>query len=527
MTMAGEWRQKYGPVVGFFLGPRTAVAICGPREVLEVLRREEFQIRPDGDFFRERSFGKKLGIFFSDGPFWVEQRRFTLRHLRDFGFGKKSMEGFILDEVEDILLHMKDLKVMQLLQALKQEEKVLRRNFCISMPTLIENDDQFIRSVVFSGEATFHLFGKVNRHNLRILGVGKSAYIPKWNLIIGLMCAVLPRGDTLNIFKVTGLFTVSALNVLWGMIAGIRYERNDERLQDLLKRLTEVFRAGNPTGPLTNIFPILKWIAPGLLGHTKTMDTLKSLQEFFRQSIREHHKSLDENNPRDLTDVYLKEMKRQYDNPDSTFTEEGLITICLDMFAAGGEATTSTLGFCLLYMVVYPEVQKKVQKELDAVVGRDRRPTLEDRAKLPYVEAVLTELLRVCSVAPTTPPHSVNRDTYVNGHFIPKDSMVLVNLYSLFQDKEHWGDPEVFRPERFLDADGKFVKDEWMIPFGVGKRVCVGEVLLRSVAFLFFTSIVQEFWLSVPEGDPKPSTLPLSGFTIAPAPFRVKVTKRA
>ncbi|XP_069672280.1 methyl farnesoate epoxidase-like [Periplaneta americana] len=439
MTMAGEWRQKYGPVVGFFLGPRTAVAICGPREVLEVLRREEFQIRPDGDFFRERSFGKKLGIFFSDGPFWVEQRRFTLRHLRDFGFGKKSMEGFILDEVEDILLHMKDLKVMQ----------------------------------------------------------------------------------------VTGLFTVSALNVLWGMIAGIRYERNDERLQDLLKKLTEVFRAGNPTGPLTNIFPILKWIAPGLLGHTKTMDTLKSLQEFFRQSIREHHKSLDENNPRDLTDVYLKEMKRQYDNPDSTFTEEGLITICLDMFAAGGEATTSTLGFCLLYMVVYPEVQKKVQKELDAVVGRDRRPTLEDRAKLPYMEAVLTELLRVCSVAPTTPPHSVNRDTYVNGHFIPKDSMVLVNLYSLFQDKEHWGDPEVFRPERFLDADGKFVKDEWMIPFGVGKRVCVGEVLLRSVAFLFFTSIVQEFWLSVPEGDPKPSTVPLSGFTIAPAPFRVKVTKRA
>lgn len=105
--------------------------------------------------------------------------------------------------------------------------------------------------------------------------------------------------------------------------------------------------------------------------------------------------------------------------------------------------------------------------------------------------------------------------------------MVLVVLYSLFQDKEHWGDPEVFRPERFLDADGKFVKDEWMIPFGMGKRMCLGEVLARSVVFLFFTSIVQEFWLSVPEGDPKPSTVPLSGFTIAPAPFRVKVTKRA
>jgi cytochrome P450 len=61
--------------------------------------------------------------------------------------------------------------------------------------------------------------------------------------------------------------------------------------------------------------------------------------------------------------------------------EEGLITICLDLFSAGGEAIASTIGFCLLYMVVHPNVQKAVQKELDAVVGRDRRPTLADRAR--------------------------------------------------------------------------------------------------------------------------------------------------
>jgi methyl farnesoate epoxidase/farnesoate epoxidase len=104
--------------------------------------------------------------------------------------------------------------------------------------------------------------------------------------------------------------------------------------------------------------------------------------------------------------------------------------------------------------------------------------------------------------------------------------MLIINLYSVFQDQKHWGDPEVFRPERFLDEDGNYVKDDWMISFGAGKRMCIGEVLARNAVFLFFTSLLQEFWFSVPKGDPEPSLVPLSGFTVAPTPFRVQATKR-
>lgn len=104
--------------------------------------------------------------------------------------------------------------------------------------------------------------------------------------------------------------------------------------------------------------------------------------------------------------------------------------------------------------------------------------------------------------------------------------MLIICLYSLLQDKEHWGDPENFRPERFLNEHGKFVKDEWMLAFGTGKRVCLGEVLARSTFFLFFTSLFQEFTFSIPAGDPKPTTVPLSGITITPQPFRVKAIKR-
>jgi cytochrome P450 len=101
-----------------------------------------------------------------------------------------------------------------------------------------------------------------------------------------------------------------------------------------------------------------------------------------------------------------------------------------------------------------------------------------------------------------------------------------VNLWSVLHDRKHWGDPEVFRPERFLDTDGRFIKDEWMIQFGTGKRVCLGEILARNTLFLIFSTLMQEFTFRIPEGDPDPSTDTLPGITIIPAPFRVEVFER-
>jgi hypothetical protein len=74
-----------------------------------------------------------------------------------------------------------------------------------------------------------------------------------------------------------------------------------------------------------------------------------------------------------------------------------------------------------------------------------------------------------------------------------------VNLWSVLHDREHWGDPEVFRPERFLDADGRFIKDEFIVQFGAGKRVCFGETLDRNMLFLIFSTLMQEFIFKIPD----------------------------
>ena len=96
----------------------------------------------------------------------------------------------------------------------------------------------------------------------------------------------------------------------------------------------------------------------------------------------------------------------------------------------------------------------------------------------------------------------------------------------MLNDPKHWGDPEVYRPERFIGANGKYVKDDWMINFGLGKRICLGESLARSVVFLYIATFLQEFTFSIPEGDPKPSTYPVPGFTTCPQKYRMEVKQR-
>ncbi|KAJ4439357.1 hypothetical protein ANN_07479 [Periplaneta americana] len=114
---------------------------------------------------------------------------------------------------------------LQLLQALQPDDKVLRRNFCISMQTVIENDDECIHFVMFSDEATFHLSGKVNRHNLTIWR--SETLVLTWNLTIGLMYAVLPRGDTLNIFKL--LYVDDEMSVNWSVF--VKFQSVSQRTE--------------------------------------------------------------------------------------------------------------------------------------------------------------------------------------------------------------------------------------------------------------------------------------------------------
>ena len=107
-----------------------------------------------------------------------------------------------------------------------------------------------------------------------------------------------------------------------------------------------------------------------------------------RDIVKQHKETFDEDNLRDFVDVYLKEMRS---SPDVSFTEEELLVVSMDMFTAGSETTSTTLAWAVNYMITHPEIQARVQAEIDAVLG-DRPPSLEDKEALNFTVATIMEI---------------------------------------------------------------------------------------------------------------------------------------
>jgi len=198
----------------------------------------------------------------------------------------------------------------------------------------------------------------------------------------------------------------------------------------------------------------------------------------------------------------------------------------MNLFKAGIETGSTTLSWALLYMATWPEIQEKVQKELDDVIGRERMPSYADKSRLPYTEAVVLEIHRYASIVALSIPHSPKFDTKLFGFNIPKGTTVLENIWAVHHDPKLWGDPEIFRPERFLNANGQVQKPEYLIPFSVGSRFCLGEPLARMEIFIFFSSLLHTFTFSRVTGLQPPKLEPITRATLLPPPFKLKVTQR-
>lgn len=159
--------------------------------------------------------------------------------------------------------------------------------------------------------------------------------------------------------------------------------------------------------------------------------------------------------------------------------------------AAGSETTSSAVEWCILAMITHPDIQKRAQSELDTVVGRERPPTLADRAQLPYIVAVVREVLRWRTGLPLGVPHTAEADDFYEGMFIPKGTALLPNILPCNSDPAVYGDDAAaFRPERHLDEQGRLApappttKEHGHVSFGFGRRVCVGQHVAEDALFI-------------------------------------------
>ncbi|XP_031345332.1 probable cytochrome P450 304a1 isoform X2 [Photinus pyralis] len=355
-------RRYKSDLVGIMLGRTPTVLVTGHDLVKETLTRQEFIGRIDCYPNRFRSMGDLLGVIFTSGDYWRQQRRFALRQLRDFGFGRR-------------------------------------------FPTT----EQMLESEVRN------LIGQISSN---------------------------PHPDN----------------------------------------------------------------------HTLVEERTKTFSD-------DHHG--------DFLDTYISNMQRlgKGGGPSGSFNEMQMIWTAIDFFFPSPNVIGPSLNMLWARLCNHPEVQAKIQTEIEQVVGRARLPNLDDRKNMPYTEAVIRESLRIDPVLPINTARRVLEDTTLGGYSLPKGTCLLISLSSANRDRRVWTDPDVFKPERFLDADGNLLKKDIGLSFGGGKRLCPGETFSRHAMFLVLSGLLQNFTFVPVDGAPDPNGT-MYGFICDIPPFWVDAVSR-
>ncbi|NXX34748.1 CP1A4 protein, partial [Nicator chloris] len=295
---------------------------------------------------------------------------------------------------------------------------------------------------------------------------------------------------------------VSVANVICAMCFGKRYEHEDQELLSLVNlgnEFGEVAAGGHPA----DFIPVLRYLPSRTLELFK--DVNRRFSVFVQKNVQEHYSSFHKEHIRDITDSLIEHCQEKSAGEDAhgQLSNEKIIHIVNDLFGAGFDTVATALSWSLMYVALYPDVQKRIQEELDQTIGRERRPRLSDRGTLPYTEAFILEMFRHSSFVPFTIPHSTTKATVLNGYYIPKDRCVFVNQWQVNHDETLWKEPSAFKPERFLTAAGELsrAESEKVLAFGLGKRRCIGEAIGRWEIFLFLTTLLQQLHFSLRPGE--------------------------
>ena len=232
---------------------------------------------------------------------------------------------------------------------------------------------------------------------------------------------------------------------------------------------------------------------------------------------------LDLSSPACLVEVMLEREE------SGEITNDMTCDLCMDLLIAGTDTSAQTVNWFLLLMANRPEVQAKVHEELDLVIGRGALPTVDDRARLPYVFACLAESMRYRTIGPLGLPHKASVDTEIGGYLVPAGTQVLGNIYSIHHDPRYWDSPDEFLPERFLpQEDGSMptaMTSAAYLPFGTGHRRCPGRRFAETTVWLHITRMLHRLRLETPDGGPLTED-EMFGLAISPKPYSLKVTRR-
>ncbi|XP_055992173.1 cytochrome P450 2B11-like [Sorex fumeus] len=379
--------------------------------------------------------------------------------------------------------------------------------------------------VIFANGERWKVLRRFSLATMRNLGVGKRSVEER--IQEEAQCLVQELRNTKGALQdPTFFFHSMTANIICSIVFGERFSYRDPEFLQLLDVFFQTFALiSSFSSQVFELFSGFLKYFPG--SHRQIYENSLHIIDFINRSVEKHRETLDCKAPRDFIDAYLIRMDKEKSDPNSEFHHQNLIISVLSLFFAGTETTSTTVRYGFLLLLKYPHITERIQKEIDQVIGSHRAPALNDRANMPYTDAVIHEIQRFADLLPNSLPHIVTKDTHFRGYLIPKGTEVYPILNSALNDPHYFEKPETFNPDHFLDVNGALKKNDAFMPFSVGKRICLGEGIARAELFLCFTTILQNFNLATNMALEDIDITPMEcGVGKLPQPYKIRFLPR-
>ncbi|XP_072493677.1 steroid 21-hydroxylase isoform X2 [Notamacropus eugenii] len=326
-------------------------------------------------------------------------------------------------------------------------------------------------------------------------------------------------GSPVNISEELLMFTCSIICFLsFG-------EKSESLVQEIKTNVEELLLAWDSWQvQILDFLPFLRFFPNPGLRRLKQM--VEKRDRIVQKQLRRHKETMVEGQTRDLTDYMLQKLREQGEGPGQL--SEGHVHMTLvDLFIGGTETTAATITWAVAFLLHHPEIQRRLHEELDQELGpgfSGSPPNYGDRARFPLLNATIAEVLRLRPAAPLAIPHCTKQSSTLCGFDIPKNAIVIPNIYGAHHDDSVWAQPYDFRPDRFLEPE----LSPQGIPFSCGARMCLGESLARLEVFLILAHLLQVFtFLPEVEGSHNlPSLKPIFGVNTKIPDFKVRLLPR-
>ncbi|TBU24926.1 cytochrome P450, partial [Dichomitus squalens] len=325
-------------------------------------------------------------------------------------------------------------------------------------------------------------------------------------------------------------------SLILGVTYGIDVQpSNDPYIATAETALHAISMAGNAGAYLVDYIPILKYVPswfPGAAFKRQAAEWKKATDAMLERPFKAVTQAMAEGKAHpSMIASLLTELK---EDEDKDRKEKVFSGVAAAAYTGGSDTTVSALGSFFLAMLLYPDIQRKAQIEVDRVVGRDRLPDFSDEPSLPYVTALVKEVLRWRPVTPLAVPHRLTSDDVYNGYHLPSGSIVVGNVWAILHDERTFPDPEAFVPERWLNEDGSLrsdMRDAELAAFGFGRRICPGRYMAVASVWIGIASVLSTFDLLKPRDANghiiEPSGDYYSGLVTYPKPFRCAFKPRS